>query len=351
MLSNTTALMPQTTEPTNVPSDTDGIYLIAFLAFRYGLLPFASVFGIAGNMISIVILSRKGFMHCSNILLLSLAVSDILLLIGMSNIPCYIYLKHEGFRFSETVNCICYILYCVFVCAFHVGTLSAEVIPVLITGERIMAIFYPFHAYLILVPRRVTILVTCLYVVSGMYFLYFDMLCFQFKQVVVKGVTVGQILYTDMYAYHVKRGLYQLIGQIINSAAGIVPIGLVTVGCLLIGLKIMQVTSRRQLLTSCQVKATTKHGATKTTRTLLSICALYIFCYGFVVAVSFILDTILLEQNLVVRNMITCVQDFVLCINCIGDFLIYAGANNIFRKSTLRQGIPNNCVSSKLMSV
>jgi hypothetical protein len=62
-------------------------YMIIYRAFYYAFFPTISVLGIACNLTSIILLTRKGFKKSSNILLLSLAVCDILFLIGLNNFP------------------------------------------------------------------------------------------------------------------------------------------------------------------------------------------------------------------------------------------------------------------------
>ncbi|CAG5128422.1 unnamed protein product [Candidula unifasciata] len=306
-------------------------YLISRMCF-YVVYPCFGLIGILGNVTNIVILTRQGFRKCSNILLWSLAVSDCLFLIGINNVPGHIYTEYKGFRFSETLNFACFVLYILFICVSDIGLFASVIIPVLITGERILAIFVPFQANLILTPRRMVIVLSCLYLVDGILFTYNVILSDQLKNFLVNGVTVGVIVDSDMRIIHDRSGVKRLIDHISNYVTGVIPISLVTVGCVVIGLRIVQITNRRRKLTSKLAKASTKLGITKTTKTLLKICLLYTVCYGSSFIGVYVSQSKLLEQQLPTRMIIFPFQQIVLCLNCVGNFLIYLDSRNGFRK-------------------
>lgn len=333
MSTNTTVLLSQTTKTIASLLPSENLVVMLNITLRYAILPCASLLGITGNVTTIVILTRRGFRKCSNILLLSLAVSDISILIGINNFPYYINSETNAFRFSEIVNCVCYILHMLFSCFYDTGVFSAVFIHVFITGERILAILFPPRASLFLTPRRTITCVTCLCIVSGAYSLYFDILCSRLKQFVGQGVTIEQLLFSDMCANHIRSGVFDLAEQIINYLTGIIPIIIVTLGCAIIALKILQITNRRRHLTSRQVKATTKHGTTKTTKTLLSICALYIVCHGFASSVLYSIDNTPQELETPYTGLTFCVENILMCINSTGDFIIYASVHTRFRKT------------------
>ncbi|CAG5129853.1 unnamed protein product [Candidula unifasciata] len=304
-------------------------------SFQYVLLPCFSLLGIAGNVTSIVLLTRQGFRKCSNILLLALAVSDILFLIGVNNFPLYVYNNSvpPGFQFSAPVNYIFYIMWLAFMCARTIGIQTAMCIPVLITGERILAILCPLKVYFIITRRRTVITVSILYALNGVYFIYRLILSLQLKHFIVQGISLSRIVYTDLYRYAVESGLYGLLEHIVNYVTGIIPICLVTIGCVIIGTQITVVTNKRKTLTLRQAKSTNKHLISKTTKTLFSICVLYIFCSGFAFAIGYLATFTQVAQDLPLTDLLGSVEDLLLCINCIGDFVIYVGANNRFRKS------------------
>ncbi|CAG5131524.1 unnamed protein product [Candidula unifasciata] len=335
MSANVTGLLSLTTEATPVLFISFEMYRLISRICYYALFPCIGVIGILGNVTNIVILARQGFRKCSNILLFSLSVSDCLFLIGVNNIPIQLYLEYSKFRFSETLNSMCFVLYMICSCANDFGLFSSVIIPVLITDERILAIFYPFQAYVILTPRLTVIVLSCLYIVDGIFCLYAVPLSYQLQNVLINDVVVGVIGPSDMRKIHERSGVKQVIDQIVNYMTGVIPISLVTLGCIVIGLRIVQITNRRRQLTSSQVTASSKHGITKTTKTLLKICLLYIVFYGSTFIASFVLQSEILEGQLTTQSIIQRFHYLVLIINCVGNFLIYFGALHQFRKSSV----------------
>lgn len=346
MSTNKSALLPRTTEKTSAQMHINELAYIVLLKIRYGLLPCACLFGIMGNVTSIVILTRQGFRKCSNVILLYLAVSEILFMIGMNDFLLYLYNEKGAFLFSETGNYICYILDEVFVCCYLTAVFPTVVIPVLITGERILVIVWPFKANLILTPRRAVIVLSSLYVVGGMHFIKQDLMMFEFKQLAIKGGGVaGLIRPTDMFVNQIRSGVFYLIEDIYNYFTGAIPISLVAVGCAVIGIKITQISNRRRHLISSQVKATTKHGITKTTKTLLSICVLYIVCNSVSFSYGFLIQIHLRDFEGILRDVAVEVINLIYCFNFIGDFLIYINANSSFKKPIILNQRLRNALS------
>ncbi|CAG5115358.1 unnamed protein product [Candidula unifasciata] len=323
-----------TAQPKLITEDpTELIYKV----FRYGLIPCISLLGIAGNVTSVIILTRRGFRKCSNILLLALSISDIFYLIGINNFPFYIYQDNvpQGFRFSKIINYVFHILYMLFLFAHNMGLQTAMLIPVLITGERILAILYPLKAYFILTRRRTIIVLSCLYVLNGCFFLYRGALCMNFKQLVTKDFIIGVIVHTDMYYSHVRSGTFGIINSTINYMTGVIPICLVTIGCGVIGIQVIIITKRRKQLTSSKTSTERNNPMSKTTRTLLSICVLYIVCSGFGFIITYIADIPPIDHDVALRKILYSVQDVLFCLNCFGDFVIYV------RSSKLTKGNKN----------
>ncbi|CAG5121070.1 unnamed protein product [Candidula unifasciata] len=322
------------TQATQPPLFNEDLSEIIYQVFRYGLIPCISILGIAGNVASIVILTRRGFRKCSNILLLALSVSDILFLTGINNFPLFIYQETtpRGFRFSQNINYMFYILYTTFLFAHNMGLHTAMIIPVLITTERILALLSPLKALFILTPPRTVIVLASLYVLNGFVFLYYFILCRELKQYRIKGSVLGVFSHTEMYFAGVEAGVYGMIESIVNYMTGVIPISLVTMGCAVIGIQVVFITKKREQLITGQIKTTPNTPISKTTKTLLSICVLYVLCSGFGFVLTYIANTNLVENDESLKKVLSSVQDLLFCVNCVGDFVIYVGT----RKSTLR---------------
>lgn len=123
-----------------------------------------------------------------------------------------------------------------FAFAYDIGVVSAASIPVLITAERILATVFPLTVYLYVTPQRAVVAVCCLYILPGVYCLHASILCMEFVQTDIQGVTIGRLFPTDLLVNHANNGVYQNVGETFNYMTGIIPIILVTVGCVTIWL-------------------------------------------------------------------------------------------------------------------
>ncbi|CAG5115360.1 unnamed protein product [Candidula unifasciata] len=322
-----------------------------YQVLRYALIPSISVVGIVGNVISIRILTRQGFRKCSNVLLVCLAFSDVLVLTGTNNFPVYIYNLNEPqvFMFSERINYLCYILAMIFLYITVTGLVASMLIPILITGERLLAIFCPLRVYFILTPCRIIILVIIIYILATLYFIYTFVICMQFRQTSIDGVSVGEIATTDLYVCDPRSQFTEVIDSIFNYSTGIIPISLVMIGCVVIGTQVVFITNRRKMLIASKVKLT-RPIVSKTTKTLFSICVLFIVCSGFAFVFEFASKFQPVLQEFTMQTIFGCVQDFLVCINCVGNFIIYVGSNNnlrIIKGKTKLCNIRNICSSQE----
>lgn len=330
MSTNATMMIAQTTELVPYSFRRDALSDPLYVALSLVLLPCISALGIVGNVTGIVILHRRGFKRCSNVLLMALSVSDVLVLVGMHSIPKYIYKYSPGFRFSEGINYMLCILHIVFIGALSIGGYSTMIIPALITGERLMVILFPLKVYFILTPRRISIVVGCLYLFFGIEYMRYYITYTYVDQIVVDGATVGFISFTDAYENALDSGLIRLRDDIINYITGIIPICFVTSGCVVIGIHIAFSARRRKKLTS--LKPGTNKAPSRTTKTLLCICVLNIVCTGFGFFREWIEDAWPLRDD--VWRALQSIQDLLVSLNCVGDFVIYVRANNSNRRSS-----------------
>lgn len=332
MSTNTTAVRPGT--PQLIRNGLDNMLISLNHVFFYAIFPCVSLLGIVGSVTGIVVLTRRGFRKCSNVLLVSLAVSDVLFLIGRNNFVLYVFMDNpKGFTSSEIINYIFYIVNMVFMCATSIGQFSLTQIPVLITGERIIAILCPLKVYSILTPQRAIIVVACLYLLNGVFFVYMFIICMQFYQKFIDGNFAPRFEYTNIYKDHVRSGLYDFVATLANHMTGVVPLSLVTVGCIFIGIQITVVTNKRKMMTLRSLTMKPKQGISKTTKTLLSICILYVACNGFGFAIVHVQSLENPSYYTYLKIFLENIRDLLTCFNVIGDFVIYLRATKSFRRS------------------
>ncbi|CAL1537126.1 unnamed protein product, partial [Lymnaea stagnalis] len=124
---------------------------------NFAVIPVISLLGIAGNVVSMVILIKHGLNRRSNVLIFALAVADTTYLVGINNIPMFIHqarADHFGFFYSETASMVLYVLYQIFVFLETVGKVVSLLVPVLMIVERFLAVFWPLHVSRLLTARR-----------------------------------------------------------------------------------------------------------------------------------------------------------------------------------------------------
>lgn len=184
-----------------------------------------------------------------------------------------------------------------------------------------------------LTTRRVLIVLSGLYILIGIYFIYCNIVCMRLVQVVVGGLTVGVLVYSDEFLNDFRSGLYGLIESIANCMTGIVPISVVTLGSCVIGIQVALIIHRRKQLISGQVKRGSTTTPSKTTKMLFSICVLYLVCSGFGFVLAYVVEMRPIDQDFALQKVLGCIRELLLCVNCVGDFVIYIRANNSFRRS------------------
>jgi hypothetical protein len=338
-MANTTQELTVTGSSINALINDELIFKMSW-AFYFVIYPIISIIGIAANVSSVVIISRKGFKISSNILLVALAVSDILFLIGLNNfVRTIIFLSDlQALLFSETINYVFYIFYSMFSMFYNIGVSGSMLIPVLITGERVLAVFTPLTFARIVTPIRTVCVISFITIIIIICSIYNDLVCLEFKQISVQGVSIGVFFYTEQYMTDVKNGLYEVFAECFNNMTGAVPVVLVTVGSVAIGAKVSIINNKRKQLTSGGVpttkKQTSQTNVSKTTKTLLSICILYIICSGFGFLVDYAIISTLNARSL--RIILKLFKDLLISANSIGNFIIYVAVNKTLKTTNMR---------------
>lgn len=101
-------------------------------------------------------------------------------------------------------------------------------------------------------------------------------------------ITIGAILFTDLFENDFRSGRYELIYNVVNYMTGIIPHSFVTIGCVVIGAQLVvpPKKQRQQFISGQTKKSANKKSTSKTTKTLLSICVFYSVCSGFSFAIA-----------------------------------------------------------------
>ncbi|CAL1546939.1 unnamed protein product [Lymnaea stagnalis] len=298
----------------------------------YILLPTISVFGVVGNVMSMLVLLKHGLHKCSNILIFALAVADLLYLVGTNNIALQIYTSGPslGFFYPERVAEFLFVMYHFEIAMESVGKVVSLILPSCITFERLLAVFFPLHFSRILTPLRIWVTVGVLYVFGVSAYVQYQ-LRFRLVYEVDPSTnrSVGMIADSEIISQHAQY--YVIFRQAYIFIYGPFPVGFSLVGCLLIGFKIRFHEKKRKTLMNVKNTFSASGSSMKrTTRTLLTVCIVYtiIGLFNFVALVYIkYCDCVQVNTSMVVEL----IRKLGLSVNSSCNFIIYVGLNRNFR--------------------
>ncbi|XP_059154661.1 probable G-protein coupled receptor B0563.6 [Physella acuta] len=131
----------------------DAVEILRVLTYNV-IMPVLCVMGISGNCLTIVVLKHHGFKDTTNLLLASLAVSDLL----YSLLGVVFCVEHFIYPFSIDLYSIISIYISLYLQLWNNAFLSTSVYCVVIIAmERMVAVVFPFKAALIITPTRITV--------------------------------------------------------------------------------------------------------------------------------------------------------------------------------------------------
>ncbi|CAL1528315.1 unnamed protein product, partial [Lymnaea stagnalis] len=299
----------------------------------FGVTPGIAVLGIVGNTLSIMILLKHGLHKCSNILLVSLAVADIVFLVAYNSIPKIIYETSSvrGFDgFSERDSIILNVFYSIFMSLDFSSSMVSLTMPMLITLERLIVIFFPLSAFRIVTPRSTWCAVIIVVVYSQCLFVY-PMAWFDLNYLWDKRYnrTIG---YRDFSPLHTRDAVaVRVIEDMCVYSISVIPPSFTVAGCIVISVKVKLVSIQRKKMTSKEV------SSNRTTKMLLAVCAVYtVTCAILTVPINVPVISYGPFSETHPSNIAIVmyqVMNIFICINSSCNFIIYVGLNKNFRKT------------------
>ncbi|GFS24661.1 FMRFamide receptor-like Protein [Elysia marginata] len=322
-------------------------WIVVFVA-----MPTLCILGVAGNSISLVVLYKQGFKKSTNILLFALAISDILFMIGAQGPAKLMYeWGRGGLWFPEREARVLYYFYHVFdYINWTAGPMSMG-LPILITAERFVAVFFPLKFHTIVTRRRTLVSVIVLIVFTYLPQIYIRF-WFRFDYVwdPKYNASVGLSVRTDLY--YDQQYLSWLLGHFYAAIGYFVII--VGTGTLAIGIRIsLAAAQRKRMMAGKAMKgepggaasshANVTHGniraPSRTTKTLLALCVFYTISCLFVAMPTFFPEISvwpLFTLNPNFRSMEVFMYQLAkldLCVNASCNFVIYVAMNKNFRQT------------------
>ncbi|XP_055869545.1 thyrotropin-releasing hormone receptor-like [Biomphalaria glabrata] len=241
--------------------------------------PALAIVGFGANMLCIEILRRSGLRKPSNIFLLSLVVADSMSQLQSMNFGEVLMFwgpdqKHSelcGWQYGETVDFFLFVSTVVIYVLGGLGGCVNTFVPVLITAERMIAVFFPITFKKIVTTKTAVIAAFIAYAVWIPWVLTFSTL-YQFYRIPIYNKDYYSFVALGM-KYFKNRPLYDLLNHYVFQVfSSWVPVAIVSVGCTFIGVKVFYTLRLRKRMTSKNISI---HWSPRTTRTLLLTCLVF----------------------------------------------------------------------------
>lgn len=315
-------------------SDTQTRLILQILI--YGVIPSVSVLGIFGNMSSIWVLARRGMQKCANIMLISLALSDMNFLIGLNSIPRLIYDvigDMDRFAYSYALSYALYVFYNLFHIVNYASLGVSLTLPMFITLERLVAVFAPFHIQHVITPFRTWLAIGLVNVFWYAFFIHMSFyLTFTYEYNTVLNVTVGFIGRSSYHYANLRTVL--ALEEIMSYLMMKIPPVFTLVGCVCIGVKVKMASVSRLRLTSGYAA---DEFPGRTTKILLAVCVVYTVTCGIlslpVHIPQYMYYTMTSDAPSNFSKIMYHVMNLVVCFNCSCNFVLYVGLNKNFRET------------------
>ncbi|CAL1536280.1 unnamed protein product, partial [Lymnaea stagnalis] len=199
------------------------------------LIPLLSVLGIVGNVFNMVVLCRHGFKKSTNIILVSLSLSDFLfsflnIAYRLKNLMPY-FDQNVGTTVTTFSYILIYPMINIFLCLslLHVTAIAIE---------RFVAVFFPFYVSRIFTPFRVkwTVLSLYIFTVSLLMVLFFYY-SYEWVYDARYNVTVARTVYSQVCREN--PGFFNIyIGLVLNNLFTTIPLVIILLCSLAIAIKL-----------------------------------------------------------------------------------------------------------------
>lgn len=206
--------------------------------------------GMLGNTFTLVVLTHHGFTDATNILLMSLAASDLVFSITTSMSYIYNIIKLFDMDFAS----IWYAVHVTHILPLHgLSSVASFINVAIISVERFIAVWFPFHSTRIVTPKRMKFVVVSVYVYLTILILP-DLFCYKFGWYFHRGQnrTFAQAFFTTFYKEN-EFILNEYFWMFRNNFTSTFPLALVIVCTTMIVVKLIASSKKRKLMTSHHV--------------------------------------------------------------------------------------------------
>ncbi|XP_059140703.1 FMRFamide receptor-like [Physella acuta] len=310
---------------------SDEVGQLTMRILMYLITPAISAFGVLGNMVSIPVLVKHGVHKSSNILLINLAITNTVYLIAFNSVPKILYEAVQDHQFvgvSESEARVLFVFFSVFTFFDYSFGLMALSLPMLITLERLFAVFCPMSFHRIITSSRTWIVVVIVAVYWISIFVY-SSFWLELKYVITPQTNTTSYRIVNSQTFEENPEAVVAVENLFIYTSSIIPPIFTATGCVAISLKLKSVTHKRKAMTS------NSKASSRTTKTLLAVCFLYVVTSAVTSVPMFIPQyasySLTDEAPTNLSKILYQLLNIIGCINSSSDFLVYIVFNKKFR--------------------
>ncbi|CAG5125210.1 unnamed protein product [Candidula unifasciata] len=296
------------------------------------LYPCIGVVGLVANILSAFILIRSGLGKPSNIFLLAIALADSLCLLGAANIAYILMHFPKTFPFgvflwqySISESLACYVFGVAFRCLSVYGIYVSAALCMVVTTERLIAVYLPLHFINIVTPFRAWLVCFGCFAIWLPYLIFTGIMWYRFDYRFYNQWNAygGEMTFKGSEMINVLLDYY--VGSIFGK---FIPLAVVIAGSVLIAIKVSITLRKRRKMVAASGKPSS--SGSRTTTTLLVVCLTFVITKIIVLPSYFYTPTTDI-QLLMFWNFYGAVINIAEYVNGFCNFFIYVFLNKKFR--------------------
>ncbi|XP_055873631.1 uncharacterized protein LOC129924040 [Biomphalaria glabrata] len=288
--------------------------------------PALSILGFSANMLSLVILVRSGLRRSSDILLFSLVIADSMCLFKTMDYaiiidffgPDKFIASWCGYQYDVAINYFLAYSQEIFMFIGFWGSSVNSLIPVIITIERLLAVFLPMTFRTIVTTKR-TIILSVTAFVFWLPWSSFIVACLEILNYNMSEDKIWTSL--DLGELYINNARFFTIFSLyfIDTLVSWFPLTVIILGCCSVWIKVKITLRQRQNMTSAQKIS----WSPRTTQTLLLTCLIFALTHSATSVIVYLWPAET-QVQVFIRNMF---MDLLYLINASSNFFVYISTN------------------------
>ncbi|KAI8785575.1 G-protein coupled receptor [Biomphalaria glabrata] len=305
-----------------------------FFLMKCYINPSVSAVSLLLNLLSVMVFVKSGLRKPTNIFLFALSLADTMsqaMSLNFAQILRYFgpekpFPQIKAWQYPYTTSYVLFVCEMLWNFVGEWGMYVQSSIPVLISAERILAVFWPLKFRQWVTCKFASVVVTLAYVFwlpwiitfeNNYTFWFFEIQHYYFASRVESQFSIDNLSLILFFSI-----------KFFQNLSSWVPVALVMALCVAIAVKVKLTLNKRQLLTT---SGDSKRWSTKTTRALVSVCIFFALTHGvyciIVNVYAYDLENATFKSNLVGEYL-----RLILCANKVCNFFVYVWFNDNFKR-------------------